>query len=264
MKIRISLIALIIGSYAIFSMPLYAQIHKDAPPLQSKYGLSIISSDISPGVDNIQTNIFPYIDAIYDDFFIINVEKGVGFQLVNYQKNWFKSVLGTTMWYEIGRDADDEEKFRGVELDPSLEARIFSELELGPAEIGLELVKGLTDGGYEGTYFEVTSALLGVKNPNWPISIGIGPYARWGDSRYIQRLYGVDRVQAANSTYEQFSPSAGIEQLGWEARLTWEIEDAYEVLLKVKSGELDDRLVQSPYIEQSETFWAGLVVAKLF
>lgn len=219
-------------------------------------GAGGIYGPVSPGVDEYETSVLPYVDIEYKERFFIKGQYGIGAYL-------FKSdagpeyAIGAALGYDGGRDEDDaSEQLEGLgDIDGSAEAVVFAELELGPVEVGLEMAQGLNSDGHDGFRAELSASMDKMVTDR--LMLGAGPFITYGDGQYIESYYGVTPEQASNSArYDAYDTDAGFDSYGLEVTARYMMTDHWSLTGVASYTRLMGDAKDSPIVDDSG-FWGG-------
>ena len=219
---------------------------------------------ISPGVDETELDILPYVDIEYKNRFFINARRGVGVYLLQPQ-NRPEYTVGVAIGYDGGRDEDDAKaQLQGLgDIDGSAEAIIFGELEIGMVDFELELAQGLGSDGHDGFRAELSAEIGGMVTDR--IHLGAGPFITYGDGQYIKSYYGVTTEQAGRSErHSQYDTDGGFESYGLGLNARYRITQHWSVIGLADYTRLMGDAKDSPIVENKGFFGGGIVLAYTF
>ena len=211
---------------------------------------------VSPGVDENEVDVLPYLDIEYKERFFIKSQYGIGAYLLKSDSG-LEYALGAAIGYEGGRDEDDARaQLQGLgDIDGSAEAILFAEIEAGPVEVGLEVAQGLNSDGHDGFRAELSAGIDTMLTDR--LMLGAGPFITYGDGQYIESYYGVTAEQAARSTiYEQYDTDGGFESYGLEVNARYRITDHWSLMGFGSYTRLMGDAKDSPIVDDTG-FWSG-------
>lgn len=219
---------------------------------------------VSPGIDESEVGVLPYVDIEYKDRFFIKSERGIGAYVLRSQDDPEYGV-GFAIGYDEGREESDARKqLDGLgDIDGSAEAIIFAEGELSPVELELELAQGLGSDGHDGFRAEFSAGVDGMVTDR--LYLGAGPFITYGDEQYIESYYGVTSQQADRSaTYSQYDTDGGFESFGIEANARFMLTQNWSVLGFAEYTRLLGDAKDSPIVDDEGFFSAGTAIAYTF
>ncbi|WP_209349504.1 MipA/OmpV family protein [Pontixanthobacter sp. CEM42] len=196
------------------------------------------------GSDSSEIGPVPIVDIEYKDRIFLNTQDGLGVWVLNNDKFY----LGTSVGYNFdARDFGDQPEFAGlVNANETIEAKVLAGVEFGPVEVDLEVAQGIS-GGHDGMHATL-SAGLGLPITD-KLGVEFGPFVTWGNSNYIQTMYGVTEEEAANSAFAEYTPGSGIERFGAEAQSIYRLTDRLGIGAQVEYSRLVGDAADSPFIE---------------
>lgn len=223
-------------------------------------GAGALYEPVSPGIDEYEVGVLPYVDIVYRDRFFLKSERGLGAYLFMSEQEP-EVAFGLALGYEGGRDEDDaSEQLDGLgDLDATAEIIAFAEGELGPFELELELAQGL--GGHEGFTAELGA---GIERPiGNRLMVGAGPFIRYADDQYMESFYGITAVQADRSTRytDAYDAGGGFESAGFGVNAAFAVTDHWSVLGSAEYTQLLGDAADSPIVDDEGfmTFGAAVV-----
>ena len=227
-------------------------------------GLGTAYEPVSPGVDEEEFEILPFIDIEYLDRFFLKSERGLGAYVLRSQDGP-EYGFGFAIGYDAGREESDARReLDGLgDIDPSAEAIFFAEGEIGPVELELELAQGLGSDGHGGFRGEVSA---GIEAPVFDrLALGAGPFLTFADSQYMGSYYGVTSGQAARSSrFERYDADGGLESYGIEATARLKLTQNWSLIGFAAYTRLAGDAKDSPIVENEGFFSGGAIVAYTF
>lgn len=196
------------------------------------------------GSDDSSASAFPVISLVWQDRYFLD-DRGLGFYaLRNHGAGELSAGLAIGYDFDERTAADDPRLtgLRDVEAGAMLTA--FLEYDLGFADFGLELNRGLESAGHEGT--RATMSLEFSRQVNSRLSLSAAPYLVWADSSYSQAFYGVNASEAAVSPLAGFEAGSGFERVGIELEATYALNDRTGIFLGLNHAELMGDAKDSP------------------
>lgn len=227
-------------------------------------GLGTAYEPVSPGVDEEEFEILPFVDIEYLDRFFLKSERGLGAYVLR-SRDGPEYGFGFAIGYDAGREESDARReLDGLgDIDPSAEAIFFAEGEVGPVELELELAQGLGSDGHGGFRGEVSA---GIEAPVFDrLTLGAGPFLTFADSQYMGSYYGVTSGQAARSNrFERYDADGGLESYGIEATARVRLTQNWSLIGFAAYTRLAGDARDSPIVENEGFFSGGAIVAYTF
>lgn len=227
-------------------------------------GFGTAYEPVSPGVDEEEFEILPFVDIEYLDRFFLKSERGLGAYVLRSQDGP-EYGFGFAIGYDAGREESDARReLDGLgDIDPSAEAIFFAEGEVGPVELELELAQGLGSDGHGGFRGEVSA---GIEAPiSDRLALGAGPFLTFADSQYMGSYYGVTSGQAARSSrFERYDADGGLESYGIEATARLKLTQNWSLIGFAAYTRLAGDAKDSPIVENEGFFSGGAIVAYTF
>ena len=226
-------------------------------------GATVEYEAVSPGIDEYEASVMPYFDIEYKERFFLKAERGLGAYLFRSEGE-DDFGFGVALSYDEGREESDaRDQLRGMgDIDPSLEAVVFVEGELGPIDLELELAQGLDSDGHDGFRAELSAEVDGQINER--LFVSGGPFLTYGNNNYLQSYYGVTSSQSLTSRYSEYDPSGGIESFGLELTARYFIDENWSLIGYAEYTQLVGDAKDSPIVDDEGFFGAGAGVAYEF
>ena len=188
--------------------------------------------------------------------------RGLGWTFIDKKDYSFGFVLG----YDLGRT--DKEKgtafkpgsvrLRGMgEIKPSFEFGVIGHAVIG-IPITLQIMSGLSDGKTNTNDFSLdghggTRINLGAEIPwkiNDALTFSVGPELIWGDDKYNQAYFGVTQAQAARTQFRQYKAGSGINALGLNLGLRYQLHKNWSLGLGANYTQLRGDAEDSPIVQK--------------
>ncbi|WP_018998399.1 MipA/OmpV family protein [Hirschia maritima] len=263
------------SSYAGMS---YAQTYKtfDEPSEEGKgnwevtVGVGVLHEAISPGVDQYESQVLPYLDIAYKDRLFLNVRHGLGAYLIKQddkKTGIFEDLaVGVALDYDEGRDASDFDKrpaLKGLnKIDSTIEGKIFAEAEISSVELDFEIAQDLSGDGHDGWHAELSA------NLDFPVSdrfmLMVGPSIRYASEEYQQAYYGLDSSEAIATGFSEYKAGAGLESASFGIQGRYALSKNWSVLGLAQYESLLGDAKDSPFVEKDNQVVTGLAVAYTF
>ena len=98
--------------------------------------------------------------------------------------------------------------------------------------------------------------------PKWRLGLGLS--TTWSNSQYMQSYFGVNATQSQQSGHAQYSPSAGLSDLGASVKLTYEIAPKVSVSGGFTATSLLGDARNSPLVNRPDSVSGSLTVVYAF
>jgi len=226
-------------------------------------GASVINTPRYSGADDTTTIFAPVID-IREGFIFANFEKGIGYEIDLPAGLYFQNAFG----YSAGRKDEDKDmqygsdKLKGMgDIKGTMNTSFAFGWHLNDrlsAEINATMPLGESYGvKYSGS---LTGILLQTDEDNITLRLS----ALFGDERYNDTYYGVNRKQSDDSGYAQFKPGGGM--YGQAAALSWthSFSDHWSTTLAGNYTHLNNKVSDSPIVFKDGGFDAIAAVSYTF
>ncbi|QAX28744.1 MipA/OmpV family protein [Leisingera sp. NJS204] len=196
------------------------------------------------GSDESSASAFPIISLEWGERYFFD-DRGLGFYALRNQGGSGLSA-GLAIGYDFDeRIASDDSRLTGLrDVEAGAMLTAFLEYDLGFADFGLALNRGLESAGHEGTRATMSLEFNGQVNSR--LSLSAAPYLVWADSSYSQAFYGVSPSEAAASTFAGFAAGSGFERVGVELQATYALNDRTGIFLGLNHAELVGDAKDSP------------------
>jgi outer membrane scaffolding protein for murein synthesis (MipA/OmpV family) len=223
-------------------------------------GAGAVGEPRYPGSKRYLLNPYPYIAIRYDDLLSIGVE-GIRVNVIRLGA----LRAGPLLRYEDGRQQTDDTLLRRLpNISPSIDAGAFATYRLGSVEFlalaqqaVLHRRNGLT-GGLRMTYREGFS-LLGKS-----AYVETGPEIEFANREYETTWFGITSFESSRSGLREFSPSAGVLDVGLRSSLT--VQESKHILVRgvVNFKELTGNAGDSPLTTSKSQWLVGAGVGYKF
>lgn len=222
-------------------------------------GLGASLEPVFPGSDEMAIAPEPIIEARYGRFFI--GELGLGVDIFS-SDGPTEFTVGTAIGLGEGRDEGDDSDFKGLgDVDQAIELALFAEAEWRFLEFGAAVVTDVGS-GHGGTYLTLG---VGFENDLTDrLSYEVELSTIYGDSNYVDTLYGVSRSQAARSRYNEFSPGAGFTEASLDLSLRYAITENWFAEGGVGVGTLLGNARDAPFLQRDTFTSASIGVGRVF
>lgn len=213
-------------------------------------GLGLTHGPDRPGSDQSSATPIPLVQLVWQDRYFLN-QHGIGFYALR-NRSGGKLSAGLALGYDFDeRSTADDPRLAGLQdVEAGALLTGFLDYDLGFADLGLEISRGISSGGHEGT--RATVSLEFSQPAGERISLSIKPYLTWADATYSQAFYGVSSDAAARSGFARHDAQSGIERAGIELEVSYRLSDRSGVFLGVSHAELMGDAKDSPITFASE------------
>jgi outer membrane scaffolding protein for murein synthesis (MipA/OmpV family) len=198
------------------------------------------------------------IDIRYRDIAFASDGEGVGVNLLhgrNYR-------AGVALAYDLGRDQHDDPHLRGLgNIDAAPEAKVFAEYFLLPVVFSAALHQAI--GGHNGLLGEF-GAYIPLPLFDQKLIIFTGPTLTLADGEYMRSYFGVSAKQAAATSFRQYNARGGFKSTGWGVTAVYRLDERWLIESDFAYERLLGDAANSPIVETSSQFTAGLNLAYRF
>lgn len=175
-------------------------------------GLGASYGPVFPGSDESDTGFIPILDVEIGRYGFVN-QYGIGLKNdVDMARG--RLSYGAAIGYDFSsRLAEDDVRLVGLpDVESGALATLFLEYDTGPLAYGLEVQRGLSDTGHEGT----TAKIYGTYNAqvNERLRLSATPYAMWADDAWMAAFFTVTPAQSMATGLQAFEAGSGIAQAG--------------------------------------------------
>ncbi len=152
---------------------------------------------------------------------------------------------------QIRGNDQDRNHLKGMgTIKSTLEAGFALAYQLDAMTVNLQAMQDIQERGHKGVWVDLGISREFELAPRWSSSLSL--QTRWGDSDYMQSLFGVDANQSARSGFHQYHPGAGVKSVNLGSSLSYAVTDNWTLVMMVDAGELlgdakDSPIVQSRY-----------------
>lgn len=232
-------------------------------------GLGAQNQPISPGIDDDEVQVLPYLDIIYKDRYFLNSQNGLGTYLYKHEDRptaLFEDLaFGAAIDFDPGRDPEDlasQSPLRGLgQIDATLEGKLFADAELSFVELGAVLAHDLAD-GHNGWYSEVSAEVtLPIARRGF---FSFGPTLRYASDSYQQSYYGVNAQEAMATGLAEYAPEAGFDRASFILSSGYAVTRAWRVLGQIEYQNLLGDAKDSPFVEEEGQTVISLAIARQF
>ncbi len=199
------------------------------------------------GADQGSLQIRPVIQAQYDALFF-DAFRGIGYHLQNDAGFYVEHSLGINPGRSDRNNGwrAGSDKLKGMgKIDPSVNTTLTLGWALTPW-LQLEGAATLPLSDSQGGQYRTALTVIPFQNDS--DTLVVQSAALFGDARYMNRFYGVNREQSARAGYSRFEAQGGF--YGVESSLTWghQFTPHWGTSLSVGYTWLGDRTADSPLV----------------
>jgi outer membrane scaffolding protein for murein synthesis (MipA/OmpV family) len=164
--------------------------------------------------------------------------------------------------YDLGRNQHDDPHLRGLgNIGAAPEAKLFAEYFLLPVVLSAALHQAI--GGHNGMLGEL-GAYIPLPLFDQKLIIFTGPTLTLADGEYMRSYFGVSAKQAAATSLRQFSARGGFKSTGWGLTAVYRLDDSWLIESDLAYERLIGDAANSPIVETSSQFTAGVNLAYRF
>lgn len=221
----------------------------DASPQQPTLSVGLAGQNLPrySGSDKRRWQVIPLVQA-RDGAFFLDTQKGIGYDLQSDSGLYLEHTLG----YNLGRSdrdsdwRDGSDKLRGM---GNIKATVNTAFAVGWTLTPWLTVEGkatlpLSDS--QGVNYQTSATLIPLQTASDTVAFSTA--ALFGDSRYMNTIYGVSNRQAGRSRYAPYQAAGGF--YGTDSSLTWshQFTPAWGTLASVDYTWLDSHAEKSPIV----------------
>lgn len=198
----------------------------------------------------------PTFDIRYRDVAFLSTGEGLGVNLL-HSKTY---RAGFAISYDLGRPESASGSLRGLgDIHPSAELKSFAEYLIFPVMLRADLRRTL---GAPGLIGDLSVYLPVVGSDRFFVLVG--PSLTFADAAYMQRYFGIDGSQSANSGYAVFAPSGGLKSTSFGIDATWLLTDEWMINGILAGNRLLNDAAQSPLTRQRAQYTLSLTAGYQF
>lgn len=154
------------------------------------------------------------LEARYKDLWYASTAEGLGVNLLSGRGY----RAGTSLGFDLGRDADDDDRLRGMnDLSPSAEAKVYGEVVFFPLVLRAD-ARRILDGN--AGWSADLSAYMPVAG-NRTFFVFVGPSVTFSDGAAMRRDFGVTTAEAQRSRFAAYRPGGGLRSAGFGVNATY-------------------------------------------
>ncbi len=211
------------------------------------------------GSDEFEVVALPIIDVEWMETVYLNTRDGFGYYLWKLPN----LEIGAGFDYRYGREESDADLLTGLgDVDDSLELAANFRLHFSPHWHASAQFRRDLSGGHEGT-----TADLGVGYGAEIASLWRGNLEfaiEWADQDYMTSFFGVNAVQASNSSLARFDPDAAFKALAFGGGLNYRIDANWFAQALIRFSLLTGDAADSPVTESDTQLLSGVGVGYQF
>lgn len=185
----------------------------------------------------------------------------LGIGVVAFRCNGFRA--GPVLGFERGRSQSDDPRLAGLgDISSSVTAGLFAGYARGPLAIYATARQAITSTG------NGLSGLLQLNLRHAFVAartlVAAGPDLEFGNDGFQRTWFGVSPAQSASSGLREYTPSAGIDRIGFHADLTYHASNHIVWRAFARISELTGNAAQSPIVARRAQVVIGAGVAYHF
>lgn len=218
---------------------------------QFSAGVGLASQPEYPGSGDRETRAVPLLSAAYGRYFLggvpaAGVPFGVGAYLV--QDGPWRLGVGLGGQLSKPREESDSPRLRGLgDIDGTALGSVFGSYSLDWLSLRSALITDI-GGGDQGT--RVSFDLEARTSPLPGLLLTAGPGLTWTDDKYMQKYFGIDARQSANSGLAAYTPKGGINTLRFGVGATYLLTPQWSVGTRLTAATLRGDARDSPITEK--------------
>ncbi|OPJ93762.1 MltA-interacting MipA family protein [Enterobacter cloacae subsp. cloacae] len=221
----------------------------DASPQQPTLSVGLAGQNLPrySGSDKRRWQVIPLVQA-RDGAFFLDTQKGIGYDLQSDSGLYLEHTLG----YNLGRSdrdsdwRDGSDKLRGM---GNIKATVNTAFAVGwtlTPWLTVEAKATLPLSDSQGVNYQTSATLIPLQTASDTVAFSTA--ALFGDSRYMNTIYGVSNRQAGRSGYAPYHAAGGF--YGTDSNLTWshQFTPEWGALASVDYTWLDRNAKDSPIV----------------
>jgi outer membrane protein len=219
-------------------------------------GAAVFGAPEYEGANEYQVRAFPSAEVRYRDLAFLSVREGLGWVAVRSDR--FRA--GPLIKYRFEREEDDSPALSGLgDVEGTIEAGGFAELDVGPVEFVGEVRQGLN--GHEGLIAE--TGLSWGRPVLDRLFFAISPHVTWADADYTNAYFGISPAQAAASGYPVYAAGSGFKDIGVRVVLACSLSDRWALSFLAGVKQLLGDAADSPLVEGAGSQTQGMAALSL-
>lgn len=180
----------------------------------------------------------PLLDTIY-----LNGRDGLGIVMWRGGPLSFGGAVG----YAVGRWQNWSSRLNGMgDINPAVRASLFLRANF-PNGVGLSLQGDRAFGNQSGTTVTLEATYRHRFTHQFTVIGLVG--ATWADGNNMQKWFGVDPLQASNTTYPIYQPGAGMRSISGSLSGVYALSNAWTVNATLGVSQLLGNAAASPLVE---------------
>ena len=221
-------------------------------------GAGLAEAPEYPGANTDHARLAPLFSLDYDDRLFAG-PLGVGVAAIR----WDGFRAGPVLGFERGRSQSDDSRLAGLgDISASVTAGLFAGYARGALGIYATARQAVTSTG------NGLSGLLQLDVRHSFVTartfIAAGPDLEFGNDGFQRTWFGISAAQSASSGLPIYTPSAGIDRIGFHARLTYRASPHWLLRAFARISALTGTAAQSPIVERRAQVVMGAGVAYHF
>lgn len=208
-----------------------------------------------------ETRFLPVARLNYGPFFFGGVDTltALGWQFARTEHWTFSVGAGLDLF---PREESDDDYLRGMgDIKRSPHAFTSAIYRNDLFNAGVILTQDI-GGNQQG--FRLTSYANLSWRPSEDLRLFTGPSLSWANSDYMQTQYGVSAQQSSRSGFSRYDARSGLEKIGWEVGMDYDMTAAWQVGARVMAQRLESDAADSPLTQQKDQVSYALFLAWRF
>lgn len=211
-----------------------------------------------PGASTERVRPVPLVSIRYGDRLFFGP---LGIGLVAFRCNGFRA--GPVLGFQRGRSQSDDPRLAGLgDISSSVTAGLFAGYARGPLAIYATARQAVTATG------NGLSGLLQLNLRHAFVAartfVAAGPDLEFGNDDFQRTWFGISPAQSASSGLREYTPSAGIDRIGFHADLTYHASKHIVWRAFARISDVTGNAAQSPIVERRAQVVIGAGVAYHF
>ncbi|MES2103352.1 MAG: MipA/OmpV family protein [Pseudomonadota bacterium] len=205
-----------------------------------------------PGSGATKTEVLPLLGASYGRYFFggmpgSGVPVGLGAYLIQ-DEHWQAGVALGGGFSKLRKESDSP-RLRGLgDIDNTVRASIFGAYTMDWLSVHSALS---ADIGGKNQGLQGSLDVEGKYKLTDELTLSAGPGLGWGDSKYMQTVYGVDAGQSARSGLRQYTAGGGINTVRFSLGADYRLSRNWNLGTRVSAAKLRGDAADSPITEKT-------------
>ena len=229
--------------------------------LHGVVGLGIGTLPKFIGSDKTMAEAIPIGKITYGRFFIGgNAGLGLGYNAFEADDFTFGAFVNQQL--NAPRKESDDIRLKGLgNVNAATRGGVFTKYEKDWLRASADVSWDI-GGKKQGTLAKLSAEA--VYRPTERMELSAGPQIIYGNSEYVNTVFGVDPLQASQSHYALYKPKGGVSQVNMDFDATYAWDKYWIIGSKVSIGKLEGDSAKSPIVEKKSQNSLGVFVAYKF